>query len=203
MPRPRLPGWPLVPIRAACSPACAWPAATGGDTITHGSESLEVVKSRRWQELSSSLEGSRSRRHKGSAPCIIVEVTWNSRVLTRHRTASPPARRPRSNDAVFAIEPNDHAICLDVKRYLAAQRTGTHKTKHRGEVSGSTRKLHKQKGTGGSRQGKHQEPALPSGRQHLRSASAQLRHQGQQEYPAPGACFGTGLQGKGERHPRD
>jgi len=54
---------------------------------------------------------------------------------------------------VFAIEPNDHAIYLDVKRYLAAQRTGTHKSKHRGEIHGSTRKLHKQKGTGGSRKG--------------------------------------------------
>lgn len=45
------------------------------------------------------------------------------------------------DEAVFAIEPNDHAIYLDVKRYLAAQRTGTHKTKHRGEIHGSTRKL--------------------------------------------------------------
>jgi large subunit ribosomal protein L4 len=57
------------------------------------------------------------------------------------------------DDSVFAIEPNDHAIYLDVKRYLAAQRTGTHKTKHRGEVHGSTKKIHRQKGTGGSRKG--------------------------------------------------
>ena len=49
------------------------------------------------------------------------------------------------DDAIFGIEPNDHAIYLDVKRYLAAQRTGTHKSKHRGEISGSTRKLHRQK----------------------------------------------------------
>ncbi|MFN9800843.1 MAG: 50S ribosomal protein L4, partial [Bacteroidota bacterium] len=67
------------------------------------------------------------------------------------------------DESVFAIEPNDHAIYLDVKRYLAAQRTGTHKTKHRGEVSGSTRKLHKQKGTGGSRKGSIKNPLFRQG----------------------------------------
>ena len=67
------------------------------------------------------------------------------------------------DDTVFAIEPNDHAIYLDVKRYLAAQRTGTHKTKHRGEVHGSTRKLHKQKGTGGSRKGSIKNPLFRQG----------------------------------------
>ena len=55
------------------------------------------------------------------------------------------------SDAIFGIEPNDHAIYLDVKQYLANQRQGTHKSKQRNEISGSTRKLHKQKGTGGSR----------------------------------------------------
>jgi large subunit ribosomal protein L4 len=65
--------------------------------------------------------------------------------------------------AVFGIEPNDHAIYLDVKRYLAAQRTGTHKTKHRGEIHGSTRKLHKQKGTGGSRKGSIKNPLFRQG----------------------------------------
>jgi len=64
---------------------------------------------------------------------------------------------------VFAIEPNDHAIYLDVKRYLAAQRTGTHKAKHRGEIHGSTRKLHKQKGTGGSRKGSIKNPLFRQG----------------------------------------
>lgn len=67
------------------------------------------------------------------------------------------------DDSIFAIEPNDHAIYLDVKRYLAAQRTGTHKTKHRGEVNGSTRKLHKQKGTGGSRKGSIKNPLFRQG----------------------------------------
>lgn len=67
------------------------------------------------------------------------------------------------DESVFAIEPNDHAIYLDVKRYLAAQRTGTHKTKDRGEVAGSTRKLHKQKGTGGSRKGSIKNPLFRQG----------------------------------------
>ncbi len=67
------------------------------------------------------------------------------------------------DESVFAIEPNDHAIYLDVKRYLAAQRTGTHKTKDRGEVAGSTRKLHKQKGTGGSRKGSIKNPLYRQG----------------------------------------
>jgi len=65
--------------------------------------------------------------------------------------------------SVFAIEPNDHAIYLDVKRYLAAQRSGTHNSKHRGEIHGSTRKLHKQKGTGGSRKGSIKNPLFRQG----------------------------------------
>jgi len=67
------------------------------------------------------------------------------------------------DETIFGIEPNDHAIYLDVKRYLAAQRTGTHKTKHRGEISGSTKKLHKQKGTGGSRKGSIKNPLFRNG----------------------------------------
>lgn len=54
---------------------------------------------------------------------------------------------------IYAVEPNDHALYLDVKQYLANQRQGTHKTKERSEVSGSTRKLKRQKGTGGARAG--------------------------------------------------
>ncbi len=57
------------------------------------------------------------------------------------------------NDGVFAIEPNKHAIYLDVKQYLANQRQGTHKVKARAEVSRTTKKHHKQKGTGGARYG--------------------------------------------------
>ena len=67
------------------------------------------------------------------------------------------------NDAVFGVEPNDHAIYLDVKQYLANQRQGTHKSKERSEVSGSTRKLHKQKGTGGARIGDINSPVLVGG----------------------------------------
>ena len=54
-------------------------------------------------------------------------------------------------DEIFGIEPNNHAIYLDVKQYLANRRQGTHKSKQRNEVAGSTRKLKKQKGTGGAR----------------------------------------------------
>lgn len=67
------------------------------------------------------------------------------------------------NDAVFGIEPNDHAIYLDVKQFLANQRQGTHKSKERSEVSGSTRKLHKQNGTGGARIGDINSPVLVGG----------------------------------------
>lgn len=67
------------------------------------------------------------------------------------------------NDAVFGIEPNDHAIYLDVKRYLAAQRQGTHDTLHRGVVSGSTRKIKKQKGTGTARAGSIKNPLFRGG----------------------------------------
>jgi len=62
-------------------------------------------------------------------------------------------RKVSLNDAIFGIEPNDHAIYLDVKQYLANQRQGTHSTKGRSQLSGSTRKLGKQKGGGGARPG--------------------------------------------------
>ncbi len=72
-------------------------------------------------------------------------------------------RRAQLNDEVFAIEPNEHALYLDVKQFLANQRQGTHKSKERSEVSGSTRKLHKQKGGGGSRIGDINSPVLVGG----------------------------------------
>ena len=72
-------------------------------------------------------------------------------------------RRVNLNDEVFAIEPNEHALYLDVKQYLANRRQGTHKSKERSEVSGSTRKLHKQKGGGGSRIGDINSPVLVGG----------------------------------------
>lgn len=72
-------------------------------------------------------------------------------------------RKAVLNDEVFAIEANEHAVYLDVKQYLANQRQGTHKSKERSEVSGSTRKLHKQKGGGGSRIGDINSPVLVGG----------------------------------------
>lgn len=67
------------------------------------------------------------------------------------------------NDAVFAIEPNDHAIYLDVKQYLAAQRQGTHKAKERAEIARTTKKLKRQKGTGGARAGSMKSPLFRGG----------------------------------------
>ncbi len=64
---------------------------------------------------------------------------------------------------VFGIEPNDHAIWLDVKSYLANQRQGTHKAKQRNEISGSSRKIKKQKGTGGARAGNIKSPLFKGG----------------------------------------
>ena len=72
-------------------------------------------------------------------------------------------RRVTLNDEVFAIVPSEHALYLDVKQYLANQRQGTHKSKERSEVSGSTRKLHKQKGGGGARIGDINSPLLVGG----------------------------------------
>ena len=72
-------------------------------------------------------------------------------------------KKAKLNDAVFGIEPNDHAIWLDVKQHLANRRQGTHKTLERSEISGSTRKLHRQKGTGGSRKGSIKNPLFRGG----------------------------------------
>jgi large subunit ribosomal protein L4 len=66
-------------------------------------------------------------------------------------------------EEIFGIEPNNHAIYLAVKQYLAAQRQGTHKVKTRAEVQGASRKLHKQKGTGGSRKGNIRNPLYKGG----------------------------------------
>jgi len=66
-------------------------------------------------------------------------------------------------ESIYAIEPNDHAIYLDVKQFLANKRQGTHKSKERGEVAGSTRKIKKQKGTGGARAGSLKSPVFIGG----------------------------------------
>lgn len=72
-------------------------------------------------------------------------------------------RKVTLSDEIFAIEPNDNAIYLDVKQYLANQRQGTHKSKERNEVAGSTKKIKKQKGTGGARAGSLKSPLFRGG----------------------------------------
>ena len=72
-------------------------------------------------------------------------------------------RKVTLNESIFGITPNDHAIYLDVKQYMASQRQGTHKSKERSEISGSTRKLGRQKGGGGARRGDINSPLLVGG----------------------------------------
>lgn len=67
------------------------------------------------------------------------------------------------HESIYNIEPNDHAIYLDVKQYSANQRQGTHKSKERNEIAGSSKKLHRQKGTGGARRGNIKSPLLRGG----------------------------------------
>ena len=72
-------------------------------------------------------------------------------------------RKVQLSDSAFGIEPNKHAVYLDVKQYLANQRQGTHKSKERNEVTGSTRKVKKQKGTGTARAGSVKNPLFKGG----------------------------------------
>ena len=78
-------------------------------------------------------------------------------------TGKDTGRKVKLSKEIFGIEPNDHAIYLDVKQHMANQRQGTHKSKQRNEISGSTRKLHRQKGTGGSRKGSIKNPLFKGG----------------------------------------
>jgi large subunit ribosomal protein L4 len=73
------------------------------------------------------------------------------------------SKKVNLSDEIFGIEPNDHAIYLDVKSFLANQRQGTHKSKQRNEISGSSKKLKKQKGTGGARAGNIKNPQFKGG----------------------------------------
>ena len=75
-------------------------------------------------------------------------------------TGESTGRKVQLNENIYGIEPNDHCIYLDTKQYLADQRQGTHKAKTRSEISGSTRKLFRQKGTGGARRGDINSPVL-------------------------------------------
>ncbi len=72
-------------------------------------------------------------------------------------------RKVTLNDSIFGIEPSDHAIYLDVKQYMANQRQGTHKSKERAEIAGSTRKIKRQKGTGTARAGSIKSPVFRGG----------------------------------------
>ncbi|MEA1785890.1 50S ribosomal protein L4 [Arenibacter sp. GZD96] len=78
-------------------------------------------------------------------------------------TGKETGRKAELSDAVFAIEPNNHAVYLDVKQFLAHQRQGTHKSKERAEIAGSTRKIKKQKGTGTARAGSIKSPVFRGG----------------------------------------
>lgn len=78
-------------------------------------------------------------------------------------TGEDTKRKIKLNPSIFAIEPKDHSIYLDVKQILANKRQGTHKSKEKGEIKGSTRKLRKQKGTGGARVGSIKSPIFKGG----------------------------------------
>ncbi|MCC6384964.1 MAG: 50S ribosomal protein L4 [Bacteroidia bacterium] len=80
-----------------------------------------------------------------------------------NKTGQDTGRKVNLDSNIFEVEPNDHAIYLDVKQFLANQRQGTAKSKQRNEVSGSTKKIHRQKGTGGARHGSRKAPVFVGG----------------------------------------
>lgn len=85
------------------------------------------------------------------------------KVAVLNTSGADTGRKIDLNDSIFGIEPSDHAIYLDVKQYLANQRQGTHSSKEKSTVSGSTKKLKKQKGTGGARAGSIKNPLFRGG----------------------------------------
>ncbi len=85
------------------------------------------------------------------------------KVAVLNQSGSETGRTVSLTDEIFGIEPNDHAIYLDVKQYLANQRQGTHKSKERAEITGSTRKIKRQKGTGTARAGSIKSPIFKGG----------------------------------------
>ena len=80
-----------------------------------------------------------------------------------NKAGQETGRNVELSTEIYAVEPNDHAIYLDVKQYLANQRQGTHKAKDRGEIAGSTRKIKRQKGTGGARAGSRKSGTIRGG----------------------------------------
>jgi large subunit ribosomal protein L4 len=85
------------------------------------------------------------------------------KVEVYNKEGQATGRQVELPDAIFGVQPNEHVIYLAVKQYLAGRRSGTHKTLEKSELSGSTRKLHKQKGTGGSRKGSIKNPLFKGG----------------------------------------
>jgi large subunit ribosomal protein L4 len=84
-------------------------------------------------------------------------------VTVKQASGKDTGRKVQLSDDIFGVEPNDHAIYLDVKQYLANQRQGTHKSKQRNEVHGTTKKFKRQKGTGGARAGSRKSPIFIGG----------------------------------------
>ncbi len=84
-------------------------------------------------------------------------------LVVLNKVGEDTGKKVELNDSIYAIEPNDHAIYLDVKQYLANQRHGNHKSKERAEITGSTRKIKKQKGTGTARAGSIKSPVFKGG----------------------------------------
>lgn len=84
-------------------------------------------------------------------------------LVVLNKAGEETGKKVTLEESIYAIEPNDHAIYLDVKQYLANQRQGTHKSKERSEIAGSTRKLKKQKGTGTARAGSIKSPVFKGG----------------------------------------
>jgi large subunit ribosomal protein L4 len=84
-------------------------------------------------------------------------------LIVKNIKGKDTSKKVSLSDSIFGIEPNDHAIYLDVKQYLANQRQGTHKSKEKGEITASTKKIKKQKGTGGARAGSMKSPLFKGG----------------------------------------
>ncbi|MBL0343277.1 MAG: 50S ribosomal protein L4 [Bacteroidetes bacterium] len=84
-------------------------------------------------------------------------------LIVKQSSGSDTGRKVTLNEEIFGAEPNDHAIYLDVKQFLANQRQGTHKSKERNEVHGTTKKFKRQKGTGGARSGSRKSPLYVGG----------------------------------------
>jgi 50S ribosomal protein L4 len=101
-----------------------------------------------------------------TTPLVITDpitLTTYNYVNVLDLNGKDTGRKVQLSDSVFGIEPNNHAVYLDVKQYLANQRQGTHKAKERAEVAGSTRKIKKQKGTGTARAGSAKNPLFKGG----------------------------------------